>query len=206
MRVAKAVRHEPGDELAHPISQSLFIRLQVQALHAQNIILVCDNDSDTAVTLYATLLHLADPSAATLTVVCGEGSATQLKKLLLQLAQPSQPSSRLQTRLRVVEDNPATFLKRLTPASYDMLLVSGQAHNYVASYAAAPSPLRPNGLLILTDACASADNPHGGVTEKVDQSTKTVTLRSILLSLQKSDDFDSVLLPIGTGLLYGLRR
>lgn len=198
-RTARLLRHKAGDELDHPASQTLFLRLELQAVGARNVILVCDDDPDTAAALYATL---AGTGSATLTVVCREGSARDLKKLLLPLTQ----SAGTQARLRVVEADPKTYLDRLTPDSYDALIVSGQAGNYRPAASAAATLLRRNGLLLLTDALASAGNPAGGVAMKVDRGEKTVAMRSLLADLQDDDRFDPVLLPIGTGLLLGLRK
>lgn len=198
-RTARLLRHGADDELDHPASQTLFLRLELQAVDAHNVILVCDDDPDTAAALYATL---AGTGSATLTVVCREGSARDLRKLLLPLTQ----STGTQARLRVVEADPKTYLDRLTPDSYDALIVSGQAGNYRPATSAAATLLSHNGLLLLTDALASADNPAGGVAMKVDRGEKTVAMRSLLADLQDDDHFDSVLLPIGTGLLLGLRK
>jgi hypothetical protein len=198
-RMARQLRHEAGDELAHPVSQTLFLRLQLRAAKARSVILVCDDNPDTAAALYATL---ATTPSAVLTVVCREGSASGLKRLLLPLTQSSQTLA----RLRVVEASPSDYLTRLTPDSYDAIVVSGRHDNYTATMAAAATLLHQNGLLLLTDMLASANNPAGGVAIKVDRGTKTVAMRALLADLQEDETFDSVLLPIGTGLLLGLRR
>lgn len=204
--VVLTLKRPDRSELAHPVSQMLFLRLLLRACKVRNTIFVCDNDPDTAAAAYATLLGIDATPGPQLTVVCQKGSSPTLRTLLSSMAQSSHIAADHKARFRIVEANPADYLTRLTPSSYDALIVSGGASNYTASLSAAPTLLHSTGILLLTDALASANNPTGGVVVKVDRSGKTVTMRSVLARLHKSSYFDSALLPIGTGIVMGLRR
>lgn len=209
-RVARALQRLDGDELSHPVGQDLLLRLQMQAIGARNVILVCDDSPSLAVALYSALLspvgqQQADGPRGSLTIVCSTGRGTALKTILSLIDRPSADSGTSSpARLRIAEAAPRAYLTRLTANSYDALVAAGSPANYQAAYGAAASLLRRGGLLLLTDSLASADNPSGGVTNKVDRGEKTVAMRTILSALHDDRHFETVLTPVGTGLTIAL--
>ncbi|NMM99462.1 methyltransferase [Bifidobacterium sp. DSM 109958] len=109
--------------------------------------------------------------------------------------------------LRVVNVAVGQFLPRLNAADYDLIVVSGEASNYAPAFAQAERLLRDGGAIIFTDALAfAAPDARGGLLNPADRSPKAVTLRALIDEVRGDERFDTALVPVGTGLLVGVKR
>lgn len=195
-RILDAARRQSRLNGSHPqsLSQTRFIVLEAQILHAQSVILVADDPLPLALSLMPTI-----PDGGSLTVIVTSSGSLQSVRDSLK----SQANNRL--LLRIIESSPSTFLSRLNSDDYDLIVVSGQAENYTACFQASSTILHRGGLMILTDALANHMNPGHGLIDPADRSAKTVALRTILRTLDESSTFQSVLLSIGTGVILARR-
>lgn len=111
------------------------------------------------------------------------------------------------TTLRVVNVAVGRFLPRLNAADYDLIVVSGDAANYAPAFEQAERLLRRGGAIVFTDALAFASpTARGGLLNAADRSDKAVALRALIDDVRDDERFDSVLIPVGTGLLIGVKR
>ena len=116
-------------------------------------------------------------------------------------------SDTTQTTLRAVNAPVNVFLPRLNGTDYDLIVVSGDAANYLDTFAQAPRLLREHGVIVFTDMLAfEGDEANGGVPNPADRSDKAVAMRQLLDMVQDDDRFESSLTPIGTGLLIAVKR
>ena len=98
-----------------------------------------------------------------------------------------------------------TIIMRTT--DYDLIVVSGDATNYLDTFAQAPRLLREHGVIVFTDMLAfEGDEANGGVPNPADRSDKAVVMRQLLDMVQDDDRFESSLTPTGTGLLIAVKR
>ena len=104
-------------------------------------------------------------------------------------------SDTTQTTLRAVNAPVNVFLPRLNGTDYDLIVVSGDAANYLDTFAQAPRLLREHGV-----------EANGGVPNPADRSDKAVVMRQLLDMVQDDDRFESSLTPTGTGLLIAVKR
>ena len=73
-------------------------------------------------------------------------------------------SDTTQTTLRAVNAPVNVFLPRLNGTDYDLIVVSGDATNYLDTFAQAPRLLREHGVIVFTDMLAfEGDEANGGV-------------------------------------------
>lgn len=111
------------------------------------------------------------------------------------------------TTLRAVHAQAADFLPRLNGEDYDLIVVAGDGASYRPVLDQAPRLLREHGALVMLDALAFAGkDAKGGVTNPADRSDKAVAMRALLDSLDEATDFETVLIPVGTGLLIARKR
>ena len=116
-------------------------------------------------------------------------------------------SDTTQTTLRAVNAPVNVFLPRLNGTDYDLIVVSGDAANYLDTFAQAPRLLREHGVIVFTDMLAfEGDEANGGVPNPADRSDKAVVMRQLLDMVQDDDRFESSLTPTGTGLLIAVKR
>ena len=116
-------------------------------------------------------------------------------------------SDTTQTTLRAVNAPVNVFLPRLNGTDYDLIVVSGDATNYLDTFAQAPRLLREHGVIVFTDMLAfEGDEANGGVPNPADRSDKAVVMRQLLDMVQDDDRFESSLTPTGTGLLIAVKR
>lgn len=195
-RTLSAARRDSQRRGTNPesVAQTRFLSLESQILHARSIIIV---GADPLILSLALLPTLPDDGSLTV-IVTSPASTEQVRSTVRKAAGP-------RVLLRIVESDPASYLARLNARTYDLIVVSGQASNYSAAFSAASRILRREGILALTDALATHLNPEHGLPDPADRSEKATTLRSILRSLKESSTFQSVLLPVGTGLILARR-
>ncbi len=116
-------------------------------------------------------------------------------------------SDSTQTTLRAVNAPVSTFLPRLNAGDYDLIVVSGDANNYAATFEQADRLLSDHGVIVFTDVMAlDGASSNGGVFNPADRSNKAVAMRELLDIVQSDERFQSVLTPTGTGLLIALKR
>jgi predicted O-methyltransferase YrrM len=112
-----------------------------------------------------------------------------------------------QTTLRAVNAPAHVFLPRLNADAYQLIVVSGDAEHYQASFEQAPRLLQSGGVIVFTDVMAlEGADANGGVTNPADRSGKAVAMRSLMETVQSDERFDSVLLSVGTGMLIALKH
>lgn len=111
------------------------------------------------------------------------------------------------TKLRAVNAPVGVFLPRLNGRDYDLIVVSGQASNYAATYGQASRLLRDHGIIAFTDMLALEDpETHGGVLDPADRSDKAQAMRELLDAIESDEGFTTTLTSIGTGLLIAIKR
>lgn len=111
------------------------------------------------------------------------------------------------TKLRVVNAKSDVFLPRLNANDYDMIVVGGDVSNYDVAFDEAYRLLRPNGMLLITDAMATeSSHGKGGLPDPSDRSDKALRLRQLIKNSEEEERFQFSLVPIGTGLLIAIRQ
>ena len=93
------------------------------------------------------------------------------------------------------------MLPKLRDGAYDMVFVNGDKLEYVEYVAQALRLLRHGGVVVLNDALwknlvADADN----------EDDETVIIREALAAVAETEEFTSVLLPVGDGLLAAIKE
>lgn len=82
-------------------------------------------------------------------------------------------SDTTQTTLRAVNAPVNVFLPRLNGTDYDLIVVSGDATNYLDTFAQAPRLLREHGVIVFTDMLAfEGDEANGGVPNPATAATR----------------------------------
>lgn len=132
-----------------------------------------------------------------LTAVDSSGiGGTQLRTLFTAV----EDSTR--TTLRMVSAQPSQYLGRLNGDGYDMIVVCGEASNYMPAFAHAPRLLKQGGSLLFTDVLAMhTAHTKGGLTNPADRSEKALVMRELLAQVEEDEQFVSALIPAGTGIL-----
>lgn len=103
-------------------------------------------------------------------------------------------------RFRLIAGAPLDVLPKLRDGAYDMVFVNGDKLEYVEYVAQALRLLRHGGVVVLNDALwknlvADADN----------EDDETVIIREALAAVAETEEFTSVLLPVGDGLLAAIK-
>lgn len=104
-------------------------------------------------------------------------------------------------RTRVITGRALDVLPRMTDAAYDLVLIDADKAEYPAYTEHAIRLLRSGGVLVL-------DNMlwHDKVADPTARDEKTVTLRDLGKALRERDDLMCSLLPVGDGLLVGVKK
>lgn len=177
-------------------AQARFLSFQAQSLNAQSIILVGTGSLVEAERLIESL-----QGEGILTVVDSTAKGADIIRATFGRVQ-----DRIKTKLRVVNVAVDEYLGKLNADDYDVVVVAGDAANYLPTYESAARLLHKGGQLIVTDALAMSRNPEGGLTNPADRSEKAVTLRNVLDLLKEDERFAMSLVPVGTGLALALKR
>ncbi|RSX49563.1 methyltransferase [Bifidobacterium castoris] len=111
------------------------------------------------------------------------------------------------TTLRAVNATPSVFLQRLNGNDYDLIVVAGDASNYMPVFDQAPRLLRRGGAVVFTDALATrAPHAKGGLTNPADRGEKAVLMRALLERIEDDERFVSAMTPTGDGVLIAVLR
>lgn len=111
------------------------------------------------------------------------------------------------TTLRAVNAAPAVFLQRLNGNDYDLIVVAGDASNYMPVLEQAPRLLRRGGAIVFTDALAMrAPHTKGGLTNPADRGEKAVLMRELLERIEDDERFTSAMTPTGDGVFIAVLR
>lgn len=111
------------------------------------------------------------------------------------------------TTLRAVNAAPAVFLQRLNGNDYDLIVVAGDASNYMPVLEQAPRLLRRGGAIVFTDALAMrAPHAKGGLTNTADRGEKAVLMRELLERIEDDERFTSAMTPTGDGVFIAVPR
>ena len=185
-------------------AQASFLRLQTMALGVRSAILI--GSACVVEALYMlTGLTGQSPEPGQLTVVDSNPRACEtLRAAFDRGCAAGVLDPRL--KLRVVSADVARFLGRLNVGDYDLMVVSGQMSNYRPAIDEAGHLLRGNGMLLVADTLALADeSDDGGVLNPASRSVKATGMRALIPELIEDDRFVTSLVPVGTGLLMAVR-
>jgi predicted O-methyltransferase YrrM len=107
------------------------------------------------------------------------------------------------TRTRTILGRALEVLPRLTDGAYDLVFCDGDKVEYADYLAEAYRLLRTGGVVAMDNALW-----HDRVADPAQRDPETVTLREVGRSLVEDEDerFVPLLLPVGDGLLLGVKR
>ena len=110
-------------------------------------------------------------------------------------------------KLRIVTADINEYLPRLNENDYDMVILGNGAGDPQQIAAASSRLLRPQGVLLITDVLAlRSRTSNGGVINPADRSDHTVSMRDLIARFSEAEDYTSVLLPVGSGILFCTRQ
>jgi predicted O-methyltransferase YrrM len=104
-------------------------------------------------------------------------------------------------RARLIGGRALDVLPRLTDGGYDMVCCDADRQEYPDYLAAATRLLRPGGIVTFDSALW-----HGRLPDPAYRDEDTTAIREVCESLQSSEQFIPLLLPVGDGLLAGVKR
>lgn len=178
-------------------AQADFLRLLVGLTGARSIIVV---GTGSVVETYQLIAGLGGTGLLTAVDSSPEGTAL-IRRMFTRL------DNQTGTTLRVVNVAAGQFLPRLNAADYDLIVVAGDADNYEPAYRQAVRLLRAGGSLTFTDAFAFAGpDANGGLLNPADRSGKAATLRALLDTIMSDEEFDTTVVPVGSGLTISVKR
>lgn len=103
-------------------------------------------------------------------------------------------------RFRLIAGTPLDVLPKLRDGAYDMVFVNGDKLEYVEYVAQALRLLRHGGIVVLNDALW-----NNLVADAENEDDETVIIREALAAVAETEEFTSVLLPVGGGLLAAIK-
>ncbi|OJV30241.1 MAG: methyltransferase [Actinobacteria bacterium 69-20] len=104
-------------------------------------------------------------------------------------------------RARLINGRALDVLPRLTDGGYDLVLIDGDPREYPQYLVEAARLLRRGGVVVIAHAL------HGGrVADPTARDAETVAVRDAGRSLRDDDQWTAVLIPLGDGLLAGVKR
>jgi predicted O-methyltransferase YrrM len=104
------------------------------------------------------------------------------------------------TRLRLIAGAALEVLPRLADGAYDMVVCDGDKTEYEAYLEEAVRLLRPGGIVAFDNALW-----HDRVADPAQHDAETEAIRAVGRRLKESEHFLTALLPVGDGLLVGLK-
>ncbi len=99
-------------------------------------------------------------------------------------------------RARLIAGEPLVVLPKLTDGAYDLVFIDGDPLEYVEYVAQATRLLRPGGVLVLHHVLW-----QGQVADPGNSDDEPLIIREALEAVRQLEDFTTVLLPVGDGLL-----
>lgn len=129
-----------------------------------------------------------------LTTVDSDGEHQRLAKA--SLADAGVPNG----RVRLIQGRALEVLPRLSEAAYDLVFCDAARSENADYLAAALTLLRPGGIVVFAGALAG-----GRVAEPTARDAETVAMRELAKLVRDEESLTSALIPVGTGLLVGVR-
>ncbi len=105
------------------------------------------------------------------------------------------------SRTRTILGRALDVLPRLADGAYDLVFCDGDKREYPEYLAEAHRLLRPGGVVAMDNALW-----HDRVADPAQRDPETVAIRDLGKALLDDERFVPLLLPVGDGLLLGLRR
>ena len=105
-----------------------------------------------------------------------------------------------QHRYRLIAGQPLNVMQKLRDAAYDIVLINGDKLEYVEFVVQATRLLRPGGLLLLSDVLF-----HNLVADPRSEDDAAYIIREAIQLMQTDDDFTSIIIPLGDGLLAAIK-
>ncbi|MEL4544838.1 O-methyltransferase [Luteococcus sp. H138] len=99
-------------------------------------------------------------------------------------------------RIRLIAGTPLDVLPKLRDGAYDLVFINGDKLEYVEYVAQALRLLRHGGVVVLHDALW-----QNKVADPDNEDDETVIIREALAAVEQTEEFTSLLLPVGDGLL-----
>ncbi|MGO4956531.1 O-methyltransferase [Luteococcus sp. Sow4_B9] len=103
-------------------------------------------------------------------------------------------------RFRLIAGIPLDVLPKLRDGAYDMVFINGDKLEYVEYVAQALRLLRHGGVVVLNDALWK-----GLVANPDNEDDETLIIREALAAVAETEEFTSMLLPVGNGLLAAIK-
>jgi predicted O-methyltransferase YrrM len=104
-------------------------------------------------------------------------------------------------RYRLINGSAADVLPRMREDAYNLVFVDADKGTYGVYYEQAVRMLRPGGVVAFDNALW-----HDRVADSSVHDPDTQVLRELAKSVRDDDRLDSVLLPVGDGLLVGVKK
>jgi predicted O-methyltransferase YrrM len=104
-------------------------------------------------------------------------------------------------RVRLIPGAALEVLPRLTAGHYDLVFADGDKQEYPSYLEQARRLLRPGGVVAFDNSLW-----HDRVADPTVRDPETLAIRDTVTALADDDDFVSVLLPVGDGLLAAHKR
>ncbi len=105
------------------------------------------------------------------------------------------------TRYRLINGSATELLPRLRDAAYDLVFVDADKTGYTVYLEQALRLLRPGGAVAFDNALW-----HDRVADPSQRDSETTTLRELIRTVHEDERLVSALLPVGDGLLVGVKR
>lgn len=103
-------------------------------------------------------------------------------------------------RIRLIASTPLDVLPKLRDGAYDLVFINGDKLEYVEYVAQALRLLRHGGVVVLHNALW-----QNQVANPDNEDDETVIIREALAAVEQTEEFTSVLLPVGDGLLAAIK-
>lgn len=104
------------------------------------------------------------------------------------------------SRTRLIAGRALDVLPRLADGAYDLVLLSADRADFDRYVAEALRLLRAGGVLALDNALST-----GRVVDPTARDPETVAMREVVKSMRDTEEWTSVLLPVGDGLLVAVK-
>lgn len=104
-------------------------------------------------------------------------------------------------RFRLIAGTPLDVLPKLRDGAYDMVFINGDKLEYVEYVAQALRLLRHGGVVVLHNALW-----RNLVADPDNEDDETLIIREALAAVAETEEFTSVLLPVGDGLLAAIKE
>lgn len=104
-------------------------------------------------------------------------------------------------RVRLINGQPQDVLDRLTESAYDIVFISGKPLALTGHIERSMALLRPGGLLIIDRALWNDKVPDATQSDN-----DTVAMRGVVESMATNEELIGALIPMGGGLLVGVKK